>query len=56
MAGDLAGDLEHGELVRPRGEPAQSAEVIELAQDVHQRVVGRLVGDVLELGAADRAQ
>ncbi|MDA0159049.1 hypothetical protein OM076_02130 [Solirubrobacter ginsenosidimutans] len=53
---DLAGDLEDHELVRPRGEAAEAAEVLELGQDVHQRVVGALLGDVVELRTAQRLQ
>ena len=45
--------LEQRELVGPRGEAAHPAELIQLAEYRHQRVVGRLVGEVVELCGAD---
>ena len=49
-------DLEHHELVRPGREPAEPAKVVKPRQDVHQRVVGSLLGEIIELRAADRTQ
>jgi hypothetical protein len=56
VARHLAGDLEHHELVGPGSEPAEPAELVELRQDVHERVVRSLVGEIVELGPADRSQ
>jgi hypothetical protein len=56
VARHLAGDLEHHELVSPGSEPAEPAELVELRQDVHERVVRSLVGEIVELGPADRSQ
>jgi hypothetical protein len=56
VARHLAGDLEDDELVRPGGEAAEPAEVVEAPEDVHERIVGRLLGEILELGAGDRPQ
>jgi hypothetical protein len=56
VSGDLAGDLEHHELVGPRGEAAEPPELIEPGQDAHQRVVDSLLGEIVELGPADRAE
>jgi hypothetical protein len=53
---DLARDLKHGELVGPGGEPAEPAEPVELGEHVHQRIVRRLLGEVIELGAGDRSE
>ncbi len=48
--------LEQGELVGPGGEAALAAVGVELGQHRHERVVGALVGDVVELLAADVAR
>src|SRR5205823_8081828 len=52
-APELDRRLEEGELVRPRGEPALAAEAIEPGEDRDQCVVRGLVGDVVELVAAE---
>jgi hypothetical protein len=56
VPGDLARDLEHDELVGPGGEAAESRELLEPGEDVHQRVVGGLLGEVIELRPPDRVQ
>src|SRR5262249_5024943 len=56
VAGDLARDLEHHELVGPGGEAAEPAELVELREDFHQRVVGSLLGEIVELRPGDRPQ
>ena len=48
---DLGGDLEDHELVGPGGEPAQALEAVDPGQDLHHRVVGALLRDVVELRA-----
>ena len=45
----LHGRLVERELVRPGREPAQPAEVVEAPEHAHQRVVGCLESDVVEL-------
>src|SRR3954452_4825606 len=50
---DLLGDLEDHEPGRPRGEAALAAELPHLADHRRQRVVGRLMSEVIELRAAD---
>ncbi len=50
MPRKLARHLEDRELVRPRSEPAEALEVIELREDVHERVIGALLRHVVELG------
>ena len=42
--------LEQGELVGPGGEAAGAAEVVELREHGHERVVGALVGQVVGVG------
>jgi hypothetical protein len=54
MAADLVRDLEDRELRRPGGEEALAAEAVELGEDRHERVVRRLVGEIVELGATER--
>ena len=49
----LHGCLVERELVGPRREPAEPAEVVEAPEHAHQRVVGRLESDVVELAAAE---
>src|SRR5215218_7697423 len=44
--------LEQSELVRPRREAAGAAKAVQSRQDGDERVVGRLVGDVVEVVAA----
>jgi hypothetical protein len=56
VARDLGGDLEDHELVGPGGEPAEPLEVVEPGQDLHHRVVGALLRDVVELRARERPQ
>jgi hypothetical protein len=51
MARELARHLEDRELVRPRCEAAEAVEVVDPGQDVHGRVVGALLRDVVELWA-----
>src|SRR5204863_3865161 len=48
--------LEERELVDPRAEAAGAAEVVETGQHAHQRVVGRLERDLVELVAAQVRQ
>ena len=55
-AADLDARLQQGELVGPGGEAAFAAEVVELAQHRHQRVVGALLGEVLVVVAAQVGQ
>ena len=45
--------LEQGELVDPRREPAFALEVVEPSEDAHQRVVGRLEREVVQLVTPD---
>ena len=52
----LARDVEDHELVGPGREAARAAELVELGKDVHQRVVRRLLGEVVELRAGDRPE
>jgi hypothetical protein len=56
VPGNLARDLEHDELVGPGGEAAETLELLEPGEDVQQRVVGGLLGEVIELRPPDRAQ
>ena len=56
MPRDLARDLEDRELVGPGGEAAEAAEVVEFVENDEHRVVGGLLGEVLELGTGDRPQ
>ena len=56
VAGHLGRHLEDHELVRPGREPAVPSELIESAEDVHERVVRRLVGEIVELRPGDRLQ
>jgi hypothetical protein len=51
-AGFHAG-FEQRELVCPRREAAGAAKGVELAEDRHQRVVGRLRGEVLDVGRGE---
>ena len=51
-AADLDPGLEQGEFVRPGGEAAVAAEVVELAQDGDEGVVGALVREVVVVVAA----
>lgn len=51
-----AGDLEDDELVGARGEAAEPGELLELGQDLHHRIVGRVLSEIVELRAADRPQ
>ena len=46
----LDAGLEQGELVGPGGEAAGAAEVVELREHGHERVVGALVGQVVGVG------
>ena len=55
-APQLHGCLVERELVGPRREPAEPAEVVEAPEHAHQRVVGRLEGDVVELRSAQVRQ
>src|SRR5262249_57202274 len=52
----LHGRLEQRELVRPRGEAALPAELVETAEDAEHRVVRRLEGDLVELVASQMGQ
>ena len=56
MPGNLAGHLEHDELVGPGRKAAEATELVDPGEDVHQGVVGRLMCEVVELGAADPPQ
>lgn len=56
VSGDLGRDLEDDEPVGPRGETAEPAEVIEPTEHVDERVIGGLVGEIIELRTADRTQ
>jgi hypothetical protein len=56
VPGDRARDLEHDELAGPGGEAAKPAELVEPGEDIHQRVVGGLLREIVELRPADRAQ
>src|SRR4029079_9538301 len=51
-APDLHCRFEERELVRPRGEASVAAEVVELPEDCHERVVGALVSKIVEIIAA----
>jgi hypothetical protein len=51
-APDLHRRLQERELVGPGGEAAVAAEVVELGQDGHERVVGALDGEIVEVGVA----
>ncbi len=53
MAAELGRHLEDDELVRPRGKAAVPAEPVQLAGDRQQRVVRRLMGEVIPLAALD---
>src|SRR5215469_18714487 len=50
---DLGRHLEHYELIRPGGEPALTAELAELTGNRNQRISRGLIGQVIELGAAE---
>jgi hypothetical protein len=54
MAANLVRDLDDRELRRPGGEEAFAAKAVELCEDRDERVVRRLVGEIVELGAAER--
>jgi hypothetical protein len=56
MPSDLARDLEDHELVGPGREPAEPLEGVDAGQDLHHRVVGALLRDVVELRARERFQ
>jgi hypothetical protein len=56
VTGHLARHLEDHELVRPGREAAASAELVELVEETDERVIGRLLGEVVQLGPADRLQ
>ena len=53
---DLVGDLEDHELVGPGGESAEPLEVVDPGQDLHHRVVGALLRDIVELRARERGE
>jgi hypothetical protein len=55
-AADLHPRLEQGELIGPGGEVALTAEVVQLAEQRQQRVVGALVDDVLVVTAAQMGE
>jgi hypothetical protein len=44
---DLAGCREHGELVRPRSQPALAAELADLPDDRDHRVGGGLMCEII---------
>jgi len=50
---DLGRHLEHDELIRPGREPALATELPELGGNGDQRISGRLVGQVIELGPGE---
>ena len=56
VPGNLARDLEDHELVGPGREAAEPTELADLGQDVHHRVVGALLCDVVEFRAGERFQ
>jgi hypothetical protein len=51
MAAELGRHLEHDELIRARGKAAVAAEPVQLAGDREQRVLRRLVCEVIPLAA-----
>jgi hypothetical protein len=53
MAAELGRHLEHDELIRARGKAAVAAEPVQLAGDREQRVIRRLVCEVIPLAALD---
>jgi hypothetical protein len=53
---DLARDLEDHELVGPGGEPAEPFELVDAGKDLHHRVVGALLSDIVELWAGECCQ
>jgi hypothetical protein len=55
MAAELGRHLEHDELIRARGKAAVAAEPVQLAGDREQRVIRRLVCEVIPLAALDAA-
>jgi hypothetical protein len=52
----LARYLEDRKLVGPRRESAEALEVVDPRQDLHERVIGALLGDVVELRARETWQ